>query len=117
MPVDRRLLRRVNPRAALTLALSNPRARGKQPPGRRLFCLRNLRPALAGGGGVAAELWGRVGASGLASARVGYASPLVAATFPFAPGYAWNTSVTPIEHVARIGLNYKFDWGPVVAKY
>src|ERR1700758_145851 len=49
------------------------RARGKQPPGRRLFYLRKffLRPAPAGGGGVAAELWGRVGASGLACARVG----------------------------------------------
>ena len=46
-----------------------------------------------------------------------YASPLVAATLPFAPGYAWNTSVTPREHVARIGVNYKFDWGPVFAKY
>ena len=46
-----------------------------------------------------------------------YASPLVAATLPFAPGYAWNTSITPREHVARIGVNYKFDWGPVVARY
>ena len=46
-----------------------------------------------------------------------YNSPLVAATFPFAPGYAWNTSITPREHVARVGVNYKFDWGPVVARY
>ena len=46
-----------------------------------------------------------------------YASPLVAATLPFAPGYAWNTAITPREHVARIGVNYKFDWGPVVARY
>ena len=103
-----RRLSRVNP-----LALESPRAReAAAGPAVVLFA-----EFAAGGGGVAAELWGRVGASGLASARVGYASPLVAATFPFAPGYAWNTSVTPIEHVARIGLNYKFDWGPVVAKY
>jgi outer membrane immunogenic protein len=46
-----------------------------------------------------------------------YASPLVSASLPFAPGYAWNTTVTPREHVARIGVNYKFDWGPVVARY
>ena len=46
-----------------------------------------------------------------------YASPLTAATLPFAPGYSWNTSVSPREQVARIGVNYKFDWGPVVAKY
>jgi outer membrane immunogenic protein len=46
-----------------------------------------------------------------------YASPLVAASAPFAPGYAWNTSITPHEQVARIGVNYKFDWGPVVARY
>jgi outer membrane immunogenic protein len=46
-----------------------------------------------------------------------YTSPLTAATFPFAPGYAWNTAITPREQVARIGLNYKFDWGPVVARY
>src|SRR5262249_27412556 len=46
-----------------------------------------------------------------------YASPLTAATFPFAPGYAWNTNISLREQVARIGVNYKFDWGPVVAKY
>lgn len=46
-----------------------------------------------------------------------YASPLTAATFPFAAGYAWNTNVTLREQVARIGVNYKFDWGPVVARY
>jgi outer membrane immunogenic protein len=46
-----------------------------------------------------------------------YASPLTAATFPFAPGYNWNTTITPREHVARVGVNYKFDWGPVVARY
>jgi outer membrane immunogenic protein len=47
-----------------------------------------------------------------------YASPLVAAAAPFAPGYAWNTNITPREQVFRIGVNYKFDWGgPVVARY
>ena len=46
-----------------------------------------------------------------------YASPLTAAAVPFAPGYAWNTTVTPHEQVARVGVNYKFDWGPVVARY
>jgi outer membrane immunogenic protein len=46
-----------------------------------------------------------------------YTSPLVAAAAPFAPGYAWNTTITPREHVLRLGVNYKFDWGPVVAKY
>jgi outer membrane immunogenic protein len=46
-----------------------------------------------------------------------YASPLIAAALPFAPGYAWNTTITPREHVLRLGVNYKFDWGPVVAKY
>jgi outer membrane immunogenic protein len=46
-----------------------------------------------------------------------YSSPLTAAAAPFAPGYAWNTSVTLREQVARIGVNYKFDWGPVVARY
>jgi outer membrane immunogenic protein len=46
-----------------------------------------------------------------------YASPLISASVPFAPGYAWNTSVTPREQVARVGVNYKFDWGPVVARY
>jgi len=46
-----------------------------------------------------------------------YASPLTAASLPFAPGYAWITSVTPVEQVVRLGVNYKFDWGPVVARY
>jgi len=40
------------------LAVESPRA-------------REAAAGPAGGGGVAAELWGRVGASGLASARVG----------------------------------------------
>jgi outer membrane immunogenic protein len=49
-----------------------------------------------------------------------YSSPLTAAApsaTPFAPGYAWNTSVSLREQVARVGVNYKFDWGPVVARY
>jgi len=47
-----------------------------------------------------------------------YNSPLVTATFcPCASGYAWNTNVSLREHVARVGVNYKFDWGPVVARY
>jgi outer membrane immunogenic protein len=46
-----------------------------------------------------------------------YASPLTAAAAPFAPGYAWNTTITPREQVLRLGVNYKFNWGPVVAKY
>jgi outer membrane immunogenic protein len=44
-----------------------------------------------------------------------YASPLVASATPAAPGYAWNTTITPREHVARIGVNYKFDWAAAVA--
>ena len=50
-------------------------------------------------------------------ARTFLASPLTAAVAPFATGYAWNTNVTLREQVARLGVNYKFDWGPVVAKY
>jgi outer membrane immunogenic protein len=46
-----------------------------------------------------------------------YASPLVAAAAPFAAGYAWNTTISPREQILRIGVNYKFDWGPVVARY
>jgi len=59
--------------AAFTIALSNPRARGKQPLGRRRFFLvvSFLRQSPAGGGGVTAQLWGRVGSRELASARVG----------------------------------------------
>jgi outer membrane immunogenic protein len=30
----------------------------------------------------------------------------------------WKIDVTSREHVVRLGLNYKFDWGgPVIAKY
>ena len=33
---------------------------------------------------------------------------------PFQVGYTWKTT----DHIARVGLNYKFGWGgPVVAKY
>jgi outer membrane immunogenic protein len=46
-----------------------------------------------------------------------YPSPLTAAATPFAPGYAWNTSISLREQVVRVGVNYKFDWGPVVARY
>jgi outer membrane immunogenic protein len=46
-----------------------------------------------------------------------YASPLTAAAVPFVPGYAWNTTITPREQIVRAGVNYKFDWGPVVARY
>jgi outer membrane immunogenic protein len=37
-----------------------------------------------------------------------YASPLVAPA-GVAPGYSWNTSVNPREHIVRVGLNYKFN--------
>src|SRR5437016_3332719 len=60
--------------AALTIALSNPRARGsRQPPARWWFFLVGsfLRPSPAGGGGLAEELWGHLGASARASARGG----------------------------------------------
>jgi outer membrane immunogenic protein len=37
-----------------------------------------------------------------------YLSPLVAASVPFAPGYAWATTARERDHVARVGVNYKF---------
>jgi len=48
-----------------------------------------------------------------------YASPLVAPAGAVGAGYTWNTTVSAREHVARLGINYKFDWsgGPVVARY
>jgi outer membrane immunogenic protein len=47
-----------------------------------------------------------------------YASPLVASASPAAPGYAWNTAITPREQILRVGLNYRFNWGaPVTARY
>jgi len=46
-----------------------------------------------------------------------YFSPLVAAVPTFAPGYSWRTSVTERDHIVRVGLNYHFGSGPVVAKY
>lgn len=46
-----------------------------------------------------------------------YASPLTAAAVPFASGYAWSTTISPVEQIVRVGVNYKFDWGPVVARY
>jgi outer membrane immunogenic protein len=41
-----------------------------------------------------------------------YQSPLVSAVPAFAPGYAWNTNVNLRDAVARVGVNYKFDWFP-----
>jgi outer membrane immunogenic protein len=47
-----------------------------------------------------------------------YNSPLVAPVGAVGAGYLWSTQVSAREHVARVGLNYKFDWGgPVVARY
>ena len=47
-----------------------------------------------------------------------YNSPLTAAALPFAPGYSWNTNITPREQVVRVGVNYLFNWGgPIVASY
>jgi outer membrane immunogenic protein len=37
-----------------------------------------------------------------------YASPLIGAAGPVAPGYSWATTITPREHVIRVGVNYKF---------
>jgi outer membrane immunogenic protein len=37
-----------------------------------------------------------------------YLSPLVAAAAPFAPGYAWATTAHEREHIARVGVSYKF---------
>jgi outer membrane immunogenic protein len=45
-----------------------------------------------------------------------YNSPLVAAVPAFAPGYSWRTSINERDHIARVGVNYR--WGnPLVAKY
>jgi outer membrane immunogenic protein len=50
--------------------------------------------------------------------NLSYASPLVAATPAFAPGYAWQTQVFSREHIVRVGLNYRLDWASaVVARY
>jgi outer membrane immunogenic protein len=35
----------------------------------------------------------------------------------FTPAPAYQTDLRLREHIGRIGLNYRFDWGPVVAKY
>jgi outer membrane immunogenic protein len=37
-----------------------------------------------------------------------YASPMVAAAVAAAPGYSWNTTISPREQVIRVGVNYKF---------
>jgi outer membrane immunogenic protein len=44
-----------------------------------------------------------------------YSSPLIAETAPFGPGYSWGSSVR--EQLVRIGLNYKFNWSPLLGKY
>jgi outer membrane immunogenic protein len=43
-----------------------------------------------------------------------YLSPLVAPT-GVAPGYAWSTTARLREHIARVGLNYKFDSSGLLA--
>ncbi len=40
-----------------------------------------------------------------------YASALAAPAAAATAGYAWTTNVSAREHVARVGINYKFDWG------
>jgi opacity protein-like surface antigen len=46
-----------------------------------------------------------------------YSSPLIAETAPFGPGYSWGSSVREREQLVRIGLNYKFNWSPLLGKY
>lgn len=46
-----------------------------------------------------------------------YSSPLVASIATAAPGYAWRTSVHERDNIVRVGVNYKFWGGPVVANY
>jgi outer membrane immunogenic protein len=48
-----------------------------------------------------------------------YRSPLVAAVAPNAvgPNYFWTTSVRNRENIARVGLNYRFNWFGPVAPY
>ena len=47
-----------------------------------------------------------------------YSSPLVAPAPVVGSGYSWVTTVTPREHVFRVGLNYRFgDPVAVVARY
>jgi hypothetical protein len=37
-------------------------------------------------------------------------------TFPFAVPFN-SFSIDQKVHLVKLGVNYKFDWGPVVAKY
>jgi outer membrane immunogenic protein len=47
-----------------------------------------------------------------------YLDPCVAACGAGATLPSYTTNLTTREHIARAGLNYKFDWGgPVVARY
>jgi outer membrane immunogenic protein len=46
-----------------------------------------------------------------------YSSPLVAPVGSAAAGYSWTTTVTPREHIFRVGLNYRFGGAPLVARY
>jgi outer membrane immunogenic protein len=46
-----------------------------------------------------------------------YSSPLTAPA-GVAPGYSWTTSVHAQEHIARVGINYRFGGAPLVmARY
>jgi len=46
-----------------------------------------------------------------------YLSPLAAAAVPVGSGYNWTTSIRERDNIVRVGLNYKFNSAPVVAKY
>jgi outer membrane immunogenic protein len=37
--------------------------------------------------------------------------------YTFGSGTGFDTNVRLRDHIARVGINYKFDYGPVVAKY
>lgn len=37
--------------------------------------------------------------------------------YTFGRGTGFDTNVRLRDHIARVGINYKFDYGPVVAKY
>lgn len=44
--------------------------------------------------------------------------PVVAGSCPVGSNVPWNTNVRAQEHVARVGVNYRFNWGgPVRASY
>ena len=46
-----------------------------------------------------------------------YASPLTAPAAALGAGYTWQTSVREREHLVRIGINYRFGEGPIMARY